>query len=71
MQEETTAESYPTGVPTSVIAISDTKVNKRQEGTFSIQHPKLSAFWDFIATWGGNLMWNDIDAGQHDKNDMK
>jgi hypothetical protein len=25
----------------------------------------------FFATWGGNWMWNDIDAGEYPKDDMK
>jgi hypothetical protein len=57
MQEETCAELYPTGVPTSVITISDIKVNKLQEGPLPLQQPTPSAsFWDVIATWGGNWM---------------
>jgi hypothetical protein len=63
MQEETSAELYPTGVSTSVIAISDAKVSKLQEGPLPLQQPTPSAsFWDFITMWGGNWMWNDIDT---------
>ncbi len=62
MQERKSAESYPTGVLTSDIAISETKVNKLQEGPIPLQHPSHSAsFWDFIAMWGGNWMWNVLN----------
>jgi hypothetical protein len=54
MQEETSAELYPTGVPTSVITISETKVSKLQEGPLPTPYT-LCIFWDFITTWGGKL----------------
>jgi hypothetical protein len=66
------AQTCPTGVPTSVINISDYRVNKLQEGP-----PPLTAkedptsFWTFIATWGGNWMWRDIVNGNKSKDDMQ
>jgi hypothetical protein len=56
MQKETSAESYPTGVPTSVIAISETKVNKASgRGNTTPSPYTLCIFWGFYCHVGRKL----------------
>ncbi len=68
---KSSAQTCPTGVPTSVINISDSRVNKLQGGP-----PPLTAkedptsFWAFIAAWGGNWMWRNMVNGDKSKEDM-
>jgi hypothetical protein len=70
-QEETSIQTFPTGIPTSVIRISDFKMNKLHEGPSPLPAPRNShSFWEFTAMWGGNWMWNNIDAGEYPKDDM-
>jgi hypothetical protein len=43
------------GIPTLVIQISESRVNKLQEGPPPISPPEtLVSFWTFIESWGGN-----------------
>jgi hypothetical protein len=47
-------------------------MNKLHEGLLPLPTPTDShSFWGLIATWGGNWMWNDIDAREYPKDDMK
>jgi hypothetical protein len=65
-------QTFPTGIPTSVIIISDSKMNKLQEGPSPLPTPTNShSFWEFISTCGENWMWNNIDAREYPKEDMK
>jgi hypothetical protein len=58
--------------PTSVRAILSTKVNKLQEGpSFADATKKYTIFWDFIRSWGGSWMWDDIDFVQETTQDLK
>jgi hypothetical protein len=58
--------------PTSVRAISLTKVNKLQEGpSFADATKEYTIFWDFIQSWGGSWMWDDIDFVQGTTQDLK
>jgi hypothetical protein len=60
----------PTGVLTSVVALSINKVNKLQEGSdLPVETLRNLLFWEYIATWGGNWMWEDIDDSQTTKAD--
>ncbi len=60
----------PTGVLTSVVALSINKVNKLQEGSdLPVETLRNLSFWEYIATWSGNWMWEDIDDSQTTKAD--
>ncbi len=51
---ETSAQIFPAGIPTSVIQISESKMNKLQEGP--LPPPAIedsTPCWEFIDTWGG------------------
>jgi hypothetical protein len=51
MHVETSAKISTTGIPASVIQISDTKVKKLQEGPPPLATTEdRKPFWDFIAT---------------------
>ncbi len=55
-----------------VIGISDLKANKLQEGPPPLAAPvDHTPFWTFIAAWGGNWMWRDIDNSDTLKDDMQ
>jgi hypothetical protein len=58
--------------PTSIRAILSTKVNKLQEGpSFANATKEYTIFWDFIGSWGGSWMWDDIDFVQETTQDLK
>jgi hypothetical protein len=60
------------GRPTSVRAISSTKVNKLEEGpSFANATKEYAFFWDFIQSWGGSWMWDDIDFAKEKTPDLK
>ncbi len=60
------------GRPTSVRAILLTKINKLQEGpSFANATKEYTIFWDFIRSWGGSWMWDDIDFTQETTQDLK
>jgi hypothetical protein len=62
----------PLGRPTSVRAISLTKVNKLQDGpSFVDASQKHNNFWQSICSWGGSWMWDDIDFMQDTTQDLK
>ncbi len=49
-----------------------TKVNKLQDGPDLVNDPKEHTnFWDFIRSWGGSWMWDDIDFTQDTTQDLK
>ncbi len=60
------------GHPTSVRVILPTRVSKLQEGP-SLVNPqnKHTNFWDFICSWGGSWMWEDIDFTQTTTQDLQ
>ncbi len=69
---ETSAQIFPAGIPTSVIRISESKMNKLQEGPLPPPTTEDSTpFWEFIDTWGGSWMWRDIDTGDNPKDNMQ
>jgi hypothetical protein len=69
---ETSAKISTTGIPTSVIRISDTKMNKLQEGPPPLATTEdRKPFWDFIATWGGSWMWHDINNVDKPKDNIQ
>jgi hypothetical protein len=71
-QEETSTQNFPTRIPTSVVRISECKVNKLQDGPLPPPTPRdnTQSFWEFLATWGGTWMWEDIDSGAHSKDNI-
>jgi hypothetical protein len=69
--EKTSAQNFPTGIPTSVVGISECKVNKLQDGPLPpTPRDDMQSFREFLATWGGTWMWDDIDSGAHSKDDI-
>jgi hypothetical protein len=69
---ETSAQIFPTGIPTSIIQISESRMNKLQEGPLPPPTTENSTpFWVFIDTWGGNWMWRNIDTRDKPKGDMQ
>jgi hypothetical protein len=61
----------PLGQPTSVMAISSTRVNKLQEGPQLVNDTaKHTTFWDFLQSWGGGWIWEDIDFKQDTMQDL-
>jgi hypothetical protein len=66
--EEASVQNFPTGIPTSVVETSECRVNKLQDGPLP-QTPRdnTQSFWEFLATWGGTWMWDNIDSGVHSK----
>jgi hypothetical protein len=69
--EETSAQNFPTGIPTSVIGISECKVNKLHDGPLPpTPRDSTQSFWEFLATWGGTWMWDNIDSRVHSKDDI-
>ncbi len=70
-QEETSAQNFPIWIPTSVVEISECKVNKLQDGPLPpTPRDNTQSFWEFLATWGGTWMWDNIDSGVHSKDDL-
>jgi hypothetical protein len=68
--EETSPPTYPGGVPTSAVLLLMNKVNKLQEGPSLPTIPSdPTSFWDSIAKWGRNWMWEGIDITQQTKTD--
>ncbi len=62
----------PLGRPSYVRAISLIKVNKLQDGPSFVNAPKEHTnFWDFICSWGGSWMWDNIDFTQDTTQDLK
>ncbi len=60
------------GCPTSVRIISSTRVLKLQEGPSLVNlQNKHTNFWDFIRSWGGSGMWEDIDFTQTTTQDLQ
>ncbi len=69
---DSSAQTFPSGAPTLVIRISDSKANKLQEGPLPLATPEdHTTFWTFITTWGGNWMWCNIDNSDTLKDDMQ
>jgi hypothetical protein len=60
------------GTPTSVTtAFSEATVTKHNEGPLLVKGPKQPAdFWQFLASWGGEWMWEGIDDNQITKHDL-
>jgi hypothetical protein len=72
MHVESLAHTFPSGAPTLVILRSDSKANKLQEGPPPIATPdNHTPFWTFIATWGGNWMWRNINNSDTLKDNMQ
>jgi hypothetical protein len=60
------------GRPTSVRVVSSTRVSKLQEEPSLVVPPnKHTNFWDFIRSWGGSWMWEDINFSQETTQDLQ
>jgi hypothetical protein len=60
------------GHPTSVRVILSTRMSKLQEGPSLVDPPNTHTnFWDFICSWGGSWMWEDIDFTQETTQDLQ
>jgi hypothetical protein len=71
-QTTSTTKIIPKGVPTLVITISESRVNKLHEGPLPISKADaLVSFWTFIDSRGGNWMWQEISNGDKPKDDMQ
>jgi hypothetical protein len=69
--EETSIQNFPTGIPTSVVETSEYKVNKLQDGPLPpAPRDNTQSLWEFLATWRGTWMWDDIDSGAHSKDNI-
>jgi hypothetical protein len=56
--EEDLRPTFKRGAPTSVLTLTNTKVNKPNEGVPLAKGPLLPTdFWEFLDTWGGTWMW--------------
>jgi hypothetical protein len=68
---ETAPSKMPIGVPTSVVALLSNRVNKLQKGSdLPVETSKASLFWEYVETWGGTWMWEDINNSQATKADI-
>ena len=66
--EEDLTPTFKRGTPTSVLTYTNTKVNKLNEGFPFATKPLLPTdFWEFLNTWGGTWMWENIDGSQQSK----
>ncbi len=69
---EMSAQIFPAGIPTSIIRISESKMNKLQEGSLPPPTTEYSTpFWEFIDTWGGNCMGRNINTGDKRKDNLQ
>jgi hypothetical protein len=67
---EIAPSKMPIGVPTSVVALPPNRVNKLQEGSdLPVGTSRVLLFREYIETWGGTWMWEDIDDSQATKGD--
>jgi hypothetical protein len=70
-QKDTSTQNFPTGIPTSVVGISECKVNKLQDSPLPpTPRDNTQSFWEFIPTWGGTWMWDNIDSKAHSKDNI-
>ena len=71
-QTSSAAKIDPQALPTSAVHISDSRVNKLQEGPLPIKKVDNSlSIWTFIASWEGNWMWWDITNSGRPKEDTQ
>ncbi len=66
--EEDLLPTFKRGAPTSVLTLTNTKVNKLNEGVPLAKGQLLPTdFWEFLDAWGGTWMWESIDDSQQSK----
>jgi hypothetical protein len=71
VQEEALSPATQLGSPTSISGFSNQQLVKLNKGPAFPQAPKkISNFWEFLHSWGGNWMWEGIDNDQDTKSDM-
>ncbi len=64
-------ENHEMGHPVSVQGLDETHVNKLNIGPTLARGPQQpNDFWDFLRTWGGEWMWEEIEDGQAKKHDL-
>jgi hypothetical protein len=69
---EMSAQIFLAGIPTSVIRISESKMNKLHKGPLPPPTTEDSTpFWESIDTLGGNWMWRNIDTRDKPKDNMQ
>jgi hypothetical protein len=69
--EEHLTPTFKRGAPTSDLSLTNTKVNKLNEGVPLAKGPLLPTdFWEFLDTWGGTWMWESIDDSQQSKHNL-
>ncbi len=65
VRKEISPSKNPHGVSTLVEVLSSNKVNEFQEGSeLPADTPTNLSFSEYISTWGGSWMWEDIDDSQ-------
>jgi hypothetical protein len=65
MREGPLSPSAIQEIPSSVTGFSDQQVVKLSEGPALAKVPdKTMDFWEFLYSWGGELMWKEIEAGK-------
>ena len=63
---------FKRGVPTSVVAFTNTNVNKLNKGVPLAKKPlSPTDFWEFLNMWERTWMWEGIDENQQTKNNLK
>jgi len=63
--------TFKRGTSTSVLTSTNRRVNKLNEGPPFAKEPLLPTdFWEFINTWGGTWMWENIDNSQPSKHNL-
>jgi hypothetical protein len=69
--EEDLLPTFKRGGPTSVVTSTKTKVDKLNKGVPLVKGPLLPPdFWEFLDTWGGTWMWENIDDSQQSKHNL-
>ncbi len=69
--EEDISPTFKRGAPTSVVRLTNTTINRLNEGAPLAKGPLLPTdFWDFLNTWGGMWMWEGINKNQPTKHEL-
>ncbi len=69
--EEDISPTFNRGAPTSIVRLTNTTVNRLNEGAPLVKGPLLPTdFWDFLNTWGGMWMWEGINKKQLTKHKL-
>jgi hypothetical protein len=70
VKTETAPSKMLIGVPTSAVSLLFNRVNKLQEvSDLPVETSRALLFWEYLETWGGTWMWEDINNSQATKAD--